>query len=199
MSNQALSRRRFLASSLAATAAGAGLAGAVPTAALADGNGILRIAQGGDRLLQAIDGMPWIAEGNGVPVYVLMSQNCAFCKALWQDHQSALASIEFRWIPGPYGTDNVNQTTQVMKTRRLADFAMYMAKTLPASDARQDDQKVALYNAAIKAVNTIYPILTANGGRTGTPRMIWAYNGVAETAGGFTPEILPQLVRHLSA
>lgn len=187
------SRRGFLA---AATAGAASIAGLPAAAATFSSTKILRDEA---KLLGILERAPYVSEGSGTPLYVLMSERCVFCKAMWRDRRSVRSSVEFRWIPGAYGADDMNQAAQVMQTRRLDDFDRFMSRTLPAGDMHADSGKIAAYNNMIMSLNTIHQIVASNGGRSGTPMQFWTKNGATALSNGYGPDGFKALMDYLSA
>lgn len=189
-----LTRRSLLRAGLVS-----GLPGVFATSGIGSEEQFTRVVNESDRLLQALESIPYVAEGRGIPVYVLMSQTCPFCKALWRDHGKVKASIQFRWIPLPYTKDDKDQLAHVLKSRSAQDFGSYMTKSLRADDLQQDSEKVELYSRIIKEGQIVRQILSENGQHFGTPMFVWEKNGVLESLGGYDDESFRALVRHLSA
>lgn len=187
------SRRGFLAAAAVGAASIAGLPAAAATF------NTTRIVRDESRLLGILERTPYVSEGSGTPLYVLMSERCPFCKAMWRDHRSVRSNVEFRWIPGAYGGDDMNQAAQVMQTRHLDDFDRFMSRTLPAGDMHADSGKIATYNNMIMSLNAIHQITAMNGGRTGTPMQFWTKNGATTLSNGYGPDGFKALMDYLSA
>jgi hypothetical protein len=187
------SRRSFLT---AATAGAVSIAGLPAAAATFNSTKILRDEA---KLLGILERAPYISEGSGTPLYVLMSERCPVCKAMWRDHRSVRSNVEFRWIPGAYGTDDMNQAAQVMQSRRLDDFERFMSRTLPAADMHAESGKIAAYNNMIMSLNAIHQIATMNGGKTGTPMAFWTKDGATSLYSGYGPDSFKALLNYLSA
>ncbi len=111
-------------SSLLRAGLASGLTGVFATSGIGSEEQYTRVVNESDRLLQVLESIPYVAEGRGIPVYVLMSQTCPFCKALWRDHGKVKASIQFRWIPLPYTKDDRDQLAHVLKSRSAQDFVL---------------------------------------------------------------------------
>jgi hypothetical protein len=190
-----MTRRRMICAGFAL--AGASVHGVAPAAAETGGLPNI-LAHDGERLMKILASLPYVAEGSGLPVYVLMSQTCPYCKALWKIHKTEEAKIQLRWIPAPVGQDNIDQIAHVLKTRKLTDFEQYMARTLPAGNMQQDGAKVKAFNNLVDMVTIIYQLIRKNGLRTGTPNIFWEKAGVVENISGFSESEFRAMVRRLS-
>lgn len=192
-----LGRRPML---LGGAALGAiGLSGILGAEAAAAGVPFKKLTRDGDRLMQILDSAPYVREGHGPVAYVLVSQTCPFCAALWRDHREAEKRIEFRWLPLPYTQDDRNQIAQVIKSRSVDDFRLYMARSLRAPNLQGDSTKVRLYNELIRDATVARNIIRENGCQFGTPVWLWRNDGGAEYFGGYSKEQLPAIMRRLAA
>lgn len=192
-----LGRRAILLGGAALGAAG--LAGVLSAEASAAGLPFRKISRDGDRLMEILDAAPYVREGHGPVAYVLVSQTCPFCAALWRDHREAEKRIEFRWLPLPYTQDDRDQIAQVIKSRSVDDFRLYMARSLRAAPLQEDSAKVRLYNELIRDATIARNIIRENGCQFGTPVWLWRRDEGTEYFGGYSREQLPAIMRRLAA
>lgn len=180
MMKNRMSRRGILG---AAAALSAGLA--LPPAFAKGGYHITKIEKKLDRLTELLEGLPYVTEqaGKGFPLYAFLTPECPYCMAFWRDHKKGKLSVEYRFVPAPYGTPEV--VLAAARNPSPATFEAFMAKTLRPVKGGSSSANVAQFNAMHETWEEIRDIVHANGGRSATPLFVWVKDGKTEAVAGY--------------
>lgn len=157
------------------------------------------ITRGSDRLLNLLETQPYVSEGNGKPLFIIMSQSCPYCLALRMEQPRPPQGVEFRWLPGPYSGGNNDQMVEVRIRRDVPTFNAYMTRQLSAPPLTSRSGGIDIYNQSVVSLKEIVSIIAQNNGVRGTPAMIWLKNGTVYQSMGYTKEIFNRVVRHMKA
>ena len=158
-----------------------------------------QIRQGADQLMTILNNQPYVVEGAGAPLYIVMSHTCGFCEALRLEQPKAIPGVEFRWLPGPYSGGSRDQLVEVLLRRDVPTFNAYMRRQLAAQPLTSRTGGVDAYNRSVVFLTEYVKITMANGGTRGTPSMVWVKQNNVFYSMGYTKELFGQVIRHIKA
>lgn len=151
---------------------------------------------GGAELGTVLQHCAYVAEGTGMPLYVLASPAERETQILWFDRRGYLKDFQFRWLPGCQKNDDPNQVVELLVRRDAIALRFYMAQLLPADHVSDDAGRINIFNAHLAVVRFILKVFSANGADRpgGAPRFIWTYATDTYGLDGYSgPEALDEI------
>jgi|GEM_PF-6491776 len=138
-----------------------------------------KLTVGAEEAKALLEGGRYVADGDGAPIYVWVSQNCGPSHDFLSNTRPKLNSVQFRYYTFPASADSIDQQAHVGATRTLADFTQYMQRTLPAQDARSSPALGDAFNDTLNRCKRLSDLLALNNlaPKIKTPNFFWLSGG----------------------
>lgn len=125
-----------------------------------------------DALWERADGLDYLAEGEGRPVYVIFDPNCPYCHRLWTmlRQVATTGDVQVRWLPVGILSESSKNLAAAMyqeNTPQDALTAFGLGQLAPAATVDKASADRLAHNL----------LLLRDSGYTGVPTLLWKEDG----------------------
>jgi hypothetical protein len=161
--------------------------------------GQTEISKNKEQFMSALASMPYTSTGSGPVLYVLEYSDCPDCRAFESDLRARPGTkVQIRRIFYAISEKTANETAYLAQTKDINDFYAFMDGTKAAPAFRNNKISTDAFNSVAGPLkNVIRPIMTLNGWPFKTPvhpHFLWESNGRAYMTGGYTKELLTEIL-----